>query len=266
MDIKTPASFEIEDKPEQVKLEVANLTVAYGRNLVLQDVSLKLAGGQLVGIIGPNGAGKSTLLKGILGITPARGQVLIEGRPLKQAREKLAYVPQKEEVRWDFPVTVGDVVMMGRYKRIGWIARPNKHDHEKVDEALEQLEMLNYKHRQISQLSGGQQQRVFMARALAQEGDIILLDEPLTGVDTTSQEVIMNLLERLKQQGKLILMATHDLNTAAQKCTQLACINRRLVALGTPREVFNPQVLADTYGARAVNFGNGLTTSTLVLE
>ncbi len=247
-------------------LDVLNLNVAYGRNLVLEDVNLQLSGSQLVGVIGPNGAGKSTLLKSILGIIPAEGQIHIEGRSLRQARERLSYVPQKEEVRWDFPVTVGDVVMMGRYKRIGWIAGPAKQDHQIVREALEQVGMLAFKDRQISQLSGGQQQRIFMARALAQQGDIILLDEPLTGVDTTTQDVIMQLLENLRQAGKLILMATHDLETAAQKCTQLLFLNHRLIALGTPQEVFNPQVLASTYGARAVSFGTGSSSATLVLD
>jgi anchored repeat-type ABC transporter ATP-binding subunit len=236
-------------------LEVVNLSVAYGRNLVLQDVSFCLQPGQLVGIIGPNGAGKSTLLKGILGIVPAGGKILIDGKPLRQARPRLSYVPQKEEVRWDFPVTVADVVMMGRYRRIGWVARPGKQDHAAVIEALDRVEMLHLKDRQISQLSGGQQQRVFMARALAQEGDIILLDEPLTGVDTTSQQVIMRLLEQLRDEGKLILMATHDLNTAAEKCDQLAFVNQTLIALGKPDEVFNPEILTRTYGGRAVNFG-----------
>ncbi len=256
-----------ESKPTQTPtkispalLELTNLSVAYGRDVVLQGVNMKLRGSQLIGIIGPNGAGKSTLLKAILGIIPISGQVLIEGQSLKQARQRLAYVPQKEEVRWDFPVTVGDVVMMGRYKHIGWIARPGKHDHQIVKEALEQVEMLAYKDRQISQLSGGQQQRVFVARALAQQGDIIILDEPLTGVDTTSQEVLMNLLKLLQQQGKLILMATHDLNVAAEKCSQLALINRGLVALGTPKEVFKPELLAQTYGARAVSFQGNVST------
>jgi len=245
-------------------LEIRGLNVTYGANVALHDVNLKLRGGQLVGIIGPNGAGKSTLLKSILGMTNATGQIQIEGQPLKQARQRLAYVPQKEEVRWDFPVTVGDVVMMGRYKRIGWVRGPSKADQHIVDEALEQVEMLSLKGRQISQLSGGQQQRVFMARALAQQGDIILLDEPLTGVDITSQEVILNLLHRLVVDGKLILMATHDLNAASHECDTVACINRRLVALGRPSDVFNPEVLTETYGGRAITL-NG-NSSTFILD
>jgi anchored repeat-type ABC transporter ATP-binding subunit len=247
-------------------LELTNLTVAYGQNVVLRDVSLKLSGGQLVGIIGPNGAGKTTLLKTILGITTYRGQVQIEGKSLKQSRLKLAYVPQREEVRWDFPVTVGDVVMMGRYRRIGWVRNPGSHDHAVVDEVLRQVEMYDLKNRQISQLSGGQQQRVFVARALAQEGDIILLDEPLTGVDATSQEVVLNTLKRLKANGKLILMATHDLNAAAQECDRVACINRRLVAVDYPRNIFNAtsDVLSQTYGGRLVSLpGN---SSSFILD
>ncbi|NWJ96754.1 MAG: metal ABC transporter ATP-binding protein [Chloroflexi bacterium] len=233
-------------------LKIDNLSVAYGRNLALKEVNLGLEAGQLVGIIGPNGAGKSTLLKAMLGIVAYRGQVLVGGQPLAKVRNRVSYVPQKEEVRWDFPVTVWDVVMMGRYRRIGWVKFAAKIDREVVGAALEEVGMSKLRDRQISQLSGGQQQRVFMARALAQEGDIILLDEPLTGVDVASQEVILKLLTHLSQQGKLVLMATHDLNVAAEKCDMLCCINRGLVAFGKPAAVFQPEVLTRTYGGKVL--------------
>lgn len=237
-------------------LEARNLRVVYGRNLVLNDVNLSLSGGKMVGLIGPNGAGKSTLLKALLGVVDAQGSVTIDGVPVKRARKRLAYVPQKEEVRWDFPVLVEDVVMMGRYRHVGWLRRPGRRDREAVESALEAVGMVELRQRQISQLSGGQQQRVFFARALAQDGDVILLDEPLTGIDTTSQEVIMRLLNRLRNAGKLIIMATHDLRAAAEVCDLTALVNRRLVACGTARQVFKPELLAETFGSQLVTIGS----------
>lgn len=250
-------------------LKIEQLTVAYGPMIALRNVSFELDRGQLVGVIGPNGAGKSTLLKAILGMVNYSGKVTIQGQPAHQKRLSLAYVPQKEEVRWDFPVTVEDVVMMGRYRRIGWVKFASNPDRQIVNETLEQVGMRELRHRQISQLSGGQQQRVFVARALAQQGDIILLDEPLTGVDSTSQEVILQLLKRLRDEGKLIIMATHDLNAAAQECDVCCCINHQLIAAGPPRQVFKPDILAQTYGGKilTVNFGdNNSGPATLVVE
>lgn len=242
-------------------LKIEKLSVAYGRTLALREVSLELGAGQLVGLIGPNGAGKSTLLKAILGILPHGGQVLVEGEALERARNKIAYVPQREEVRWDFPVRVWDVVMMGRYRRIGWVRFAGKTDKEAVGVALEEVGMYQLRDRQISQLSGGQQQRVFMARALAQAGDIILLDEPLNGVDVGSQEVILKLLTRLTHAGKLVIMATHDLDVASEMCDQLCCVNHGLVAFGPPKEVFRPEVLAHTYGGKVLTVGNSFAGS-----
>ena len=251
-------------------LTIENLSVAYGSVLALSGVNMELAAGQLVGVIGPNGAGKSSLLKAILNMTPIQGRVLVGGRPLTAVRERVAYVPQRSEVRWDFPVTVEDVVMMGRYKRIGWVKFPTRQDKEIVAQSLEQVGMTALRPRQISQLSGGQQQRVFMARALAQQGDIMLLDEPLTGVDTTSQEVIMRLLQELRSAGKLIIMATHDLNAAARECDLCACINHRLIALGTPKEIFRPDILAETYGGKVLLIGgsddNATNPTTLLVQ
>ncbi len=237
-------------------LKIEHLTVAYGSVVALQNVDMELAGHNLVGVIGPNGAGKSSLLKAILAMVPLRGKITIEGQPISQARERVAYVPQRSEVRWDFPVTVADVVMMGRYKRIGWVRFASKRDHQIVAESLEQVGMTEFRRRQISQLSGGQQQRVFVARALAQQADIMLLDEPLSGVDASSQEVIVGLLNQLRDAGKLIIMATHDLN-AAQECNYCCCLNHRLVAIGTPAQIFQPDILAQTYGGKVLTVNTG---------
>ncbi len=249
-------------------LKIENLSVAYGPVLALQNVSLELPGSGFVGLIGPNGAGKSSLLKGLLGMVPTGGRVFLAGKSLAQSRQRISYVPQRSEVKWDFPITVEEVVMMGRYRHIGWIKFPGKIDREIVAETLEQVGMSGFRHRQIGQLSGGQQQRVFVARALAQQGDIILLDEPLTGVDTTSQEVIINLLEKLRDAGKLIIMATHDLNAAARECDLIGCINHRLVAFGPPSQVFKPEILAETYGGRVltVDSGNSSSGKTLIIQ
>lgn len=238
-------------------LKIENLSVAYGPVLALQNVSLELPGSGFVGVIGPNGAGKSSLLKGLLGMVPTSGRVFLGGNSLAHTRQQISYVPQRSEVRWDFPITVEEVVMMGRYKHIGWVKFPGKNDRQIVAETLEQVGMTEFRHRQIGQLSGGQQQRVFVARALAQQGDIMLLDEPLTGVDTTSQEVIINLLQKLRDDGKLIIMATHDLNAAARECDRIACINHRLVAFGPPSQVFTPEILAETYGGSVLTVASG---------
>jgi manganese/zinc/iron transport system ATP- binding protein len=249
-------------------LKIEGLSVAYGPVMALQNVNLELLQSSLVGVIGPNGAGKSSLLKGVLGMVPASGKISVAGQSLAQARQRISYVPQRSAVRWDFPVTVEEVVMMGRYKHIGWVKFPGKADRQIVAETLSQVGMYDLRQRQISQLSGGQQQRVFLARALAQQGDIMLLDEPLTGVDTTSREVIMGLLEKLRSEGKLIVMATHDLHTAARECNYCCCINHRLVAMGTPEQIFKPEVLAETYGEHVltVNPGNSTNGATLIIQ
>ncbi|HEX2915556.1 MAG TPA: metal ABC transporter ATP-binding protein [Chloroflexia bacterium] len=257
---------ECEHDPIISLLEISHLTVAYGRNLILRDVNLNLPAGQLTGLIGPNGAGKSTLLKSILGMVAFSGEVKVGGSQVNRNRPALAYVPQKEEVRWDFPVSVADVVMMGRYRRIGWLRRPGKADHEAVEDALEKVRMADFKKRQISQLSGGQQQRVFVARALAQEGSVILLDEPLTGIDSTSQEVILNLLLDLRRRDKLILMATHDLHAAAELCDATALINRKLIAYGPSKEVFKPELLASTFGGKVITLAGAGSATTIILD
>ncbi|TMB99367.1 MAG: ABC transporter ATP-binding protein, partial [Chloroflexi bacterium] len=200
-------------------LVIRDLTVAYGRKVVLKGVQADIRRGQVVGVVGPNGGGKSTLLKAILGMAPVvYGNVTLFGRPASQMKSRIAYVPQREAVDWDFPVTVNDVAMMGRYPHAGWLRRPGPRDRRIVREKLEQVEMLEHADDQIGQLSGGQQQRVFIARALAQEADVLLLDEPMNGIDAATQEVILRIIEEQRAAGRIVLLATHDLISASCAC------------------------------------------------
>lgn len=242
----------------EAAIEVKDLTVAYGSRRALSSVDATMISGQIVGVIGPNGAGKSTLLKAIVGLAPvAEGTISIYGKPASRQRSEVAYVPQREEVNWEFPVAVEDVVMMGRYGRIGWFRRAGKEDRDHVDRALALVDLEDIRGRQINQLSGGQQQRVFIARALAQDASILLLDEPLTGVDATSQEKILELLHGLAAEGRTIVMATHDLNSAACNCHCVCCLNHEMVAMGTPEETLNKENLHATYGGELLILGEG---------
>ncbi len=234
-----------------VPLEVHDLTVSYHKRPALYGVDLQIEKGQLVGILGPNGAGKSTLIKAIMGVVkPLSGWVKLFGKEGKAALPLVGYVPQRESVDWDFPVSVYDVVLMGRYGRIGLGKRPKKEDHEAVIEALERVKMLDFSKRQIGNLSGGQQQRVFLARALAQDTPLYLMDEPFAGVDAATEAAIMELLQSLKKQGKTILVVHHDLATARQYFDKLILLNLRLVAYGTTQNVFTAELLQKTYGGR----------------
>lgn len=246
-----------------------DMTVGYDGKPVLSHTDLEIAWGQLVGVIGPNGAGKSTLIKTILGtLRPTAGTVEVGGWPSRsrEARSFLGYVPQHETVKWDFPVTVRDVVMMGRTARLGWLRFPGPEDRQAVADALEQVDMIAFAERQISQLSGGQQQRVFLARALAQGGRLLLLDEPLNGVDAKTEESIGELLRRVRDDGGTALMATHDLELAASWCDGLIMVNHAIVAYGPPADVLRPDVLRDTYGGQllVVPQANGGVESALV--
>jgi ABC-type Mn2+/Zn2+ transport system ATPase subunit len=226
-----------------------DVSAGYGAGLVLEHVDLAIAPGTLVGVIGPNGSGKSTLLKAILGLAPqSSGSVLLDGRPVDEQRERLAYVPQREAVDWSFPVSAEQVVMMGRYPQVGWLRIPGSRDRAAVRDALERVAMVDLGTSQIGALSGGQQQRVFLARALVQEASVLLLDEPMTGVDQTTEELIVNLLQELRNGGATILHATHDLESAAEISDQLCFVNRRVVAYGPPAETFIPSVLHATFG------------------
>jgi manganese/zinc/iron transport system ATP- binding protein len=232
-------------------IEVHDLTVSYDKKPVLWNIDVAIPEGQIVGIIGPNGAGKSTLIKAMMGLMPAEsGWVKIYGEPLAKQRHLVGYVPQRESVDWDFPVTVRDVVLMGTYGRLGLFRRPGKAERELCDKCLEQVGMAAYANRQIANLSGGQRQRVFLARALAQDSRIYLMDEPFVGVDAATESAIIELLRSLKEQRRTLLVVHHDLQTAAEYFDSILMLNMRLVAFGRTTEVFTTPLLQKTYGGR----------------
>jgi manganese/zinc/iron transport system ATP- binding protein len=236
-------------------LEITDLTVAYGDKPVLWDVDLEVPTGTLTAIVGPNGAGKTTLLRSVLGLVrPAAGQALVLGKPYAEQRRLVAYVPQRGSVDWDFPTDVRDVVLMGRYGRLGWVRRPRRADRRAADEALRQVGMDGLAHRQISQLSGGQQQRVFLARALVQEAELYLMDEPFQGVDATTEHAIVELLRTLRERGKTIVAVHHDLQTVPEYFDRVALLNVRKIAGGPVDEVFTEENLRLTYGGRSAVF------------
>ncbi len=232
-------------------LSIHDLTVAYHRKPVLWDVDFDAPPGKLIGIMGPNGAGKSTLLKAVLDLVPkASGRVTFYGKPYRQQRHLVGYVPQRESVDWDFPVSALDVVAMGRYGRIGW-CRPVTRAHKQVAlHALERVALADFAKRQISQLSGGQQQRVFLARALAQDASIYFMDEPLAGVDAATEKAIVEILHDLRSGGKTVLVVHHDIQTVTEYFDYLLLINMRVVAHGPTQQVFTPDNLRKTYGGR----------------
>ena len=232
-------------------IEVHDVTVAYRRRPVLWDCDLTLPEGRLVGIVGPNGAGKSTLLKAILGLVPlSSGWVRIYGRPYEEMRGRIGYVPQRESVDWDFPVDALDLVLMGRYGRLGLFRRPRREDREAARAALEKVGMAAFARRQISQLSGGQQQRVFLARALAQEARVYLMDEPFAGVDAATESAIIALLQELRKDGATVLVVHHDLETVKAYFDWIVMLNMRVVACGPTKETFTTENLHKTYGGR----------------
>jgi manganese/zinc/iron transport system ATP- binding protein len=232
-------------------IEVHDLTVAYRTQPVLWDVDLALPEGKLIAIVGPNGAGKSTLLKAILGLVPTvTGWVQIFGEPYERRRSWVGYVPQRESVDWDFPTSALDVVTMGLYGRIGWLRRPSKHHKETALACLEKVGMHDLAHRQISQLSGGQQQRVFLARALAQDARLYLMDEPFAGVDATTERAILTLLKELRASGRTVVAVHHDLQTVAEYFDHVVLLNMRLVAAGPIATTFNADTLQRTYGGK----------------
>ncbi len=232
-------------------VEFHDVTVAYGRRPVLWNVDLAIDEPCLFGVIGPNGAGKSTLLKAALGLVPVvGGEVRFFGGPLAEVRGRIGYVPQRETVDWDFPVSVMDVVLMGTYGRLGWFARPGRRERALAADCLDQVGLAEFAGRQIGRLSGGQQQRVFLARALAQEADVYLFDEPLAGVDVRSQEQIFKVLAGLRDAGRLVIVVHHDLRTAVAWFDRVALIDMRLVAAGPTAEVLTPANLRRTYAGR----------------
>lgn len=236
---------------EAGSIEVHNLTVTYGGAPVLWDIDFTLPKGQIIGVIGPNGSGKTTLLKSMMGlIEPASGYVKIFDQPLDKVRERVAYVPQRESVDWDFPASVYDVVEMGRYRKNNLLRRLQSSDKEIVLESIEKVGLTALKDRQISQLSGGQQQRVFVARSLAQKADIYLMDEPFVGVDAATENSILQLLTEMKAEGKTVVIIHHDLQTVSEYFDYLVLLNTRLIAKGPAQEVFTRENLSNAYGGQ----------------
>jgi len=239
------------EKVNNPVVEVHDLTVAYDNETVLWNANFSVPKGKMVGVIGPNGAGKSTLLKSIMGLVPnSSGYIKIFNKNLKYVRSKVAYVPQKESVDWDFPATVIDVVEMGRYGNKNLFKRLNENDKKISIEALEKVKMLEFANRHISELSGGQQQRVFIARALAQKVDIYFMDEPFSGVDIASEKTIFDVLLDLKKEGKTIFVVHHDLQSVKEYFDWMILINKRIVASGLTSNVFDSEQLQKTYGSK----------------
>jgi manganese/zinc/iron transport system ATP- binding protein len=232
-------------------IEVTDLTIAYKDKPVLWDVDMDVPSGILMAIVGPNGAGKTTMIKSILGLVkPAAGQVLVYGKPYAEQRHLVGYVPQRGSVDWDFPTSVLDVVMMGRYGALGWLKRPGSTERAAALDALDKVGMKAYAERQISQLSGGQQQRVFLARALAQDAQLYFMDEPFQGVDATTERAIVSLLQELRTAGKTVVVVHHDLQTVPEYFDWVTMLNVRRIACGPVGEVFTEQNLRQAYGGK----------------
>ena len=241
MNNQTPAA-------DSTAIDVRNLTISYGPVPALLDMSVQIPAGKLIGIIGPNGSGKSTLIKSMLGFVRSDvGSVEVFGQDVASVKRRIAYVPQRGTVDWDFPVTVREVAAMGRYGKRRWWQDLTKEDYRLAGEALEKVRMSEFANRQIGQLSGGQQQRVFMARALAQNADILLLDEPFAGVDAATESAILDVLTDTKAAGKTVVVVHHDLATAAEYFDLLILLKQRLFGFGTPSQVLDPKLLAEVY-------------------
>jgi manganese/zinc/iron transport system ATP- binding protein len=232
-------------------ISINDLTVAYQFKPVLWDIDLEIPAGVMMAVVGPNGAGKSTLIKSVLDIVkPLAGTVRLLGKPYRQVRSRIGYVPQKGSVDWDFPTTVKDVVLMGTYGKLGWVRRPGKKEKLLADQAIEKTGLTDLASRQISQLSGGQQQRVFLARALVQEAEIYFMDEPFQGVDVTTEKAIINILKELKSRGKTVVVVHHDVQTVTEYFDWVTFLNVRKIAAGPVREAFNNKNLEMAYGAK----------------
>ncbi len=244
-------------------LEVRQLAVNYRGVRGLDPVSFQVSPGQLVGIIGPNGAGKSTLLKALLGlISVSSGTVHYCNCPLHQQLGRVAYIPQKSQIDWDYPITVWNVVMMARTRQLGWLRRPSPAAKEIVKAALKRVKILNLRHRRIGELSGGQQQRVFLARSLAQQADLFLFDEPFTGVDKKTEAIMLEVFEELRSLGKILLLSTHEWGQSLGQLDRLLLLNQSLIADGSPQQVMTPENLHQAYGSHMGNpFHQDLETS-----
>lgn len=230
-------------------IEIKHLNVSYYDHLVLNDINLNIPKGVMCAISGPNGAGKTTLVKSILNFIPhLTGSIKINGKDLKKEIDNISYVPQKESVNWQFPTTVSDVVLMGTYRELGWFKRPGKTQKDKANQAMKQLGILDLATKEIASLSGGQQQRVFLARMLCQDADIIFLDEPLVGIDKKSEQIIMNILNQLKEEGKTIIVVHHDLATIEKYFDYLVLVNHKIVTSGYVKDIFTPDNINQAYG------------------
>ncbi|MFM9266521.1 metal ABC transporter ATP-binding protein [Tychonema sp. BBK16] len=251
----------------EIGIDIENVTVAYHGKVALHSASLQLKAGTICGLVGMNGAGKSTLFKAIMGfVKPNTGRVLINGLPIRQVQKSnlVAYVPQSEEVDWNFPVNVYDVVMMGRYGYMNLLRIPRSPDKQAVRESLERVEMWQMRDRQIGELSGGQKKRTFFARALAQQAKVLLLDEPFAGVDIKTEKMMINLLMELRQTGHTILVSTHDLESITTFCDQVVLINRSILAYGNTSEVFTEENLSRTFGGSVGDFSSAKTRLTQI--
>jgi manganese/iron transport system ATP-binding protein len=235
-------------------IAVNNLGVCYRTVEALRDISLNILPGKVTGVFGPNGAGKSTLVKAMLGLIPVNvGTVSYDGQPLQNHLEKVAYVPQRSQIDWTYPVTVWDVVMMGRVRKTGWFRRFSSISRHQAKEALEKVQMIEYKNRPIGQLSGGQQQRVFLARSLAQEAEVFFFDEPFVGVDQKTENIIFNLFHELADTGKIVVVVNHDLGESITNFDDLILLNKELIAFGQRQQVLQEEHLQRAYGGK-VNF------------
>ncbi|MDY5306048.1 metal ABC transporter ATP-binding protein [Fusobacterium gastrosuis] len=229
-------------------IEIKNISVAYDETTVLENVNLNIKRGDFLALMGPNGAGKSTLLKTILNfIKPIGGEIKIKGKLYKEVRKKIAYVPQRGSVDWDFPITLFDVVEMGCYGRVGFLKKINKTEKKNVERVIEKVGLTEFKERQISKLSGGQQQRAFLARAILQNAEIYLMDEPFQGVDSKTEKAIVEILKELKKSGKTLIVVHHDLQTVTSYFDTVAFINKTIVAAGPVEDVFNEENIEKTY-------------------
>lgn len=241
----------LEQPDPKAPLSIRDVTVAYERKPVLWNISLDIDPGSLVGLVGPNGAGKSTLLKAVVDMVPRiSGEVQVFGQPYRACRNRVAYVPQRESVDWDFPATALDVVLMGTYGSLGWFRRVGTKQRDAAMLALQKMDVEHLAQRQISQLSGGQQQRTFLARALVQHADLYLMDEPFAAVDASTERAIVALMRELQSQGKTIIVVHHDLHTVPEYFDHLILLNMRLVAAGPTETVFNESNLQKTYGGK----------------
>lgn len=234
-------------------IKVEDLHVSYYGNEVVSDINFSFKEGSIIGIIGPNGAGKSTMIKAILDLIPKdKGKVTVDGKPISKVRKKIAYVPQRNDLDWDFPINVFDTVLMGTYPSLGLLKKPKDTEKELTKKSLERVDMLDYSENQIGELSGGQQQRVFLARALAQEAELFFLDEPFVGIDVNSEDNIVKILKELKNEGKTVFVVHHDLSKVESYFDELILINKELIQAGSVESVFNYETMTKAYES---NFG-----------